>query len=142
MAAITVLNLSQAAMVIGVTHPNLIYWRKTDFLKPSSPDGYTFTDLLAGRVTVRLRRQGVSLQRLRKVVDYLRELGLDNGGKRHPLSKSLLVVSGKDIMLLDDAGLVSMLLQPGQRGVLGVADLKQEQAKTAELVELMQKAAV
>ncbi len=142
MAATTVLNVTKAAMIIGITHPNLVYWRRIDFLKASSPEGYTFADLLAGRVTVRLRKQGVSLQRLRKVVDYLRELGLDNDGKRHPLSKPLLVVSGEDIMLLDSAGLVSMLLQPGQRGVLGVADLKQEQATTAELVEMMQKAAV
>lgn len=65
-----------------VTLRQLQYWDERNFVRPSltSRQGrgrkrlYSFQDLVALKVTADLRRQGVSLQEIRKVADHLRSL--------------------------------------------------------------------
>jgi DNA-binding transcriptional MerR regulator len=74
----------------GVSPRQLQYWDEEGFLSPSlrRSEGkgrrrlYTFRDLVSLRVVVELRRAGVSLQLIRRVVDHLRNLDYD-----HPLTE-------------------------------------------------------
>ncbi len=136
-------NQAQAALIMGINHQTLHYWTKTDFLAPSSehPKRFSFTDLVAGRVAVRLRKQGIPLQRLRKVVEILRELDIGNG-KKHPLAEHVVVVLGEDVQLVDSKGLVSLLARPGQRGLVGVVDVLQEIEMAAEGRDYLSRAAM
>lgn len=68
----------------GLTQRQLRYWDRSGFARPSVARGsgrgsrrlYSFPDLVALRVAGSLRREGVPLPRIRKVVDHLK--GLDH----------------------------------------------------------------
>ena len=69
-------------LLTGLTLRQLQYWDERDFVRPSltARQGrgrkrlYSFQDLVAIRVAADLRREGVSLQEIRKVADHLRAL--------------------------------------------------------------------
>jgi DNA-binding transcriptional MerR regulator len=98
----------QAARIAGVTYRQLDYWTRTGLLpKPEQPArgkgsrrGYAFLDLVRVRVVASLKRQGVSVQMIRRVLDALTE-------KWHvddPLLQGRLVIVGADLLWdLDDA---------------------------------------
>ena len=71
--------------VLGISQPRLSYWIKTGILRPrrKGKKGYhkggkhcptllSFHDFMELKTLVSLRRQGLSLQRIRKVLDYIR----------------------------------------------------------------------
>ncbi len=66
----------------GLTLRRLQYWDERDFIRPSltARQGrgrkrlYNFQDVVALKVAADLRREGVSLQEIRKVADHLRSL--------------------------------------------------------------------
>jgi DNA-binding transcriptional MerR regulator len=109
----------QAARLTGVPYARLDYWARTGFLRPTIAQSrgrgharlYSFRDLVALKTAMELRKLGVSLQALRRVVRYLRKLK----GLEHPLAQARLVVVGNDVALVEDEQqLVSMLKAPGQ----------------------------
>ncbi|MBV8527697.1 MAG: DUF433 domain-containing protein [Candidatus Dormibacteraeota bacterium] len=84
----------------GLSKRQLQYWDEQRFLRPTLSAGrgrghprlYAFRDLVALRVAADLRRQGISLQLIRKVDRYLRKLDYD-----HPLSELTFRVLGAEL---------------------------------------------
>jgi predicted RNase H-like HicB family nuclease/DNA-binding transcriptional MerR regulator len=85
----------------GVTYRQLVHWDKTGLVGSSvraaagrgSRRVYSFEDLVALRVVARLREADISLQTVRRAVQYL---------KRHtdrPLSRFALIPSGKKVLV-------------------------------------------
>jgi DNA-binding transcriptional MerR regulator len=107
------------AALAGTNIKTLHYWDKSGFLSPSVAKShgagsrrlYSFADLVAVRVTLRLREAGISLQSLRKVVKRLQQ----HQGLSHPLAECYLLTDGKEVFLPNGERLVAILRQPGQR---------------------------
>jgi DNA-binding transcriptional MerR regulator len=120
-------QVADVVRLTGVNRKSLHYWDRTGFLKPSisSPNGagskrvYAFQDVVAARVALQLRTAGISLQAVRRVVQFLRlRKGLQN-----PLAENVLLTDGSDVYLKEDnAPLKSVLRSPGQ-GHLFMVDL-------------------
>lgn len=118
----------EAVRVSGVPYQRLDYWDRSGFAPPSlckasgkgSDRRYSFKDLVALRVANELRKQGVSLQKLRKVVRFLRQYK----GQDATLASTRLVVSGDDVFVREsDEQVVSALKEPGQAVLAFVVNL-------------------
>ncbi|MEE2924820.1 MAG: MerR family transcriptional regulator [bacterium] len=69
----------EVARIIDISYRQIQYWDKTNFIKPSYRRKskyrlYTFTDLFQLKISKVLRRQGFSIQKLRKTIEVLRKL--------------------------------------------------------------------
>ena len=72
-------RVPEVCKVIGISYRQLDYWARTGLVTPSVRDAggsgtqrlYSFQDLLQLKVIKNLLDTGVSLQRIRKAVDYL-----------------------------------------------------------------------
>jgi DNA-binding transcriptional MerR regulator len=113
-------TLREAASIAGLPFSTLNYWHRTGLLSPSLPaprarcaSGYTFRDLVAVRALVGLRRAGVSLQALRRVVSWIQEQG-DAGCSAEALAGSVLLLAGDDVQVIRDGRGFSALRSPGQ----------------------------
>lgn len=94
------------AKVVGVPYSTLDYWARTKFITPSIQDAegrgsrrlYSFRDVVALRVAKRLRDEGISLRRLRKVVSFLEQHfpEIESG-----LAMAVLVSDGKRVFLVE-----------------------------------------
>lgn len=81
---------AQARALAGLSKRQLQYWDERDFIRPGlaarqgrgRPRLYSFRDLVSLRVAASLLRGGISLQKIRKVVEHLRTLDYD-----HPLTE-------------------------------------------------------
>lgn len=106
----------------GIPVQTLHHWAKTGFIVPSIRDGkgpgsrrlYSFRDVLSLRVARRLRDEGISMAKLRRVVSHLR----DKEGVENPLVETFLVVKGDDVVIACSDQAFSVLKNPGQ-GYLG-----------------------
>jgi len=118
-----------AAKIARVPYTSVNYWARSGFIVPSVRGSggqgvyrrYSFVDVVSLRVAGELRRGGVSLQGLRRVVRYLRRKhGLD-----HPLSEAVLVTDGHDVFKVVAGGdaALSVLREPGQSAMVHVLDL-------------------
>jgi len=107
--------------IVGISYRQLDYWARTDLVTPSIRDAkgsgtqrlYSFQDLVALRVIKRLLDAGVSLQRVRKAVDYLQDLD-------EPASGVTLFSDGKGVYQAHSPEAVIDLLNKGQ-GVFAIA---------------------
>lgn len=124
-------NSKQVCTVTGISRRQLIDWDAKGVVKPSvrpaagrgSKRLYSYPDLLALRVVKGLRDLGISLQRIRKCVRYLRRHLPDIS---QPLSFCTLVTDGQTIQLVEDRKtLIDTVKNPGQRAWarLSVCDL-------------------
>ncbi|MGI8415097.1 MAG: DUF433 domain-containing protein [Nakamurella sp.] len=113
-----------AAALTGATHGQLSYWRRgpSPVLRPevrsTRPMLYSFRDLVALRTCVFLRER-VSLQRIRKALD-----SLDQLGEEGHLSEHTLVADGGSIILVrspDEA--IDLVRQPGQSVMAVMSDV-------------------
>ena len=110
--------------VTGVDKMTLNFWARTNFVPPSIQDSagkgtfrrWSFEDIVAIRTAKHLRDQGLSLQKLRRVADFLGDIT----SMRQPLASAWLIVQGEDVFLTDGQGVVSLLEQPGQMAVPAV----------------------
>lgn len=100
---------------------------------------FSFRDVVALRALVRLRERGVSLQRLRKVGEYLRE----SRGWESPLSRAWLVLAGDDVHLLAGGQIESTLKDPGQLGLAPAmfVSLEETAREVRQAAESLRKAA-
>lgn len=111
-----------ACKAAGVTYRQLDYWARTRIVEPSvriatgsgSQRLYSFRDILVIKVVKRLLDSGVSLQQIRRAVEYLRHLGIDD------LAQVTLMSDGASIYECNSVDEVYDLLQGGQ-GVFGIA---------------------
>ena len=128
----------QVCSIVGITYRQLDYWARTDLLRPSIADAkgsgsqrrYAYADVLQLKVIKSLLDGGVSLQAVRKVIEYLRaNMGED-------LASANLVLDGsKSVLCRSDEELVDLLKRgQGVLNIVPVAGLKGEvDAKVLEL---------
>lgn len=135
---------SEAAKLTGLTVRQLDHWDRTGFIRPSlapaagkgSARLYSFLDVVQLRVARELRDAGVSLQALRRIVDYLCEVE----ELEHPLAEARLVVNGSDVMLVRGRKeLVSVLAAPGQSVLRFVLDLPKVVKELQEGIKKLRK---
>ena len=89
----------------GVSARQVEHWATTDVVRPSitaagkgTRRGYSFKDLVALRVAKRLKDEGISLQKIRKALAYLRK---NFPEKKEPLAELRFLTDGETIFLLD-----------------------------------------
>ncbi len=98
-------NTKTISQIIGVTARQLGYWDKTGLLKPSIAQAegrgtrrlYSFLDMVQIRTAKALRDQGMSLQKIRRCVAYLRKQRKE---VEHPLAELKLLTDGQTIFVL------------------------------------------
>ncbi len=74
-------NSKTVSKILGIPLRVIDYWDRTNFIKPSVNEAsgygsmrlYSFTDLIQFKVAKFLRDQGLSLQKIRKSLNYLRK---------------------------------------------------------------------
>lgn len=117
-----------AATLSGASVRQLAYWRsgrslepllRPENFRPRARVAYSFQDIVALRTFVYLRGQSVSLQRVRKAVQSLRELG-----EYEHLSSYTLVAIGRDVVWrVSSDQAVDLTRQPGQRVIAEMVDI-------------------
>ncbi len=93
------------AAITGLSQRQIDYWDKTHFIKPSlaTPSGkgtrrlYDFVDLVQFRVAASLKEKGISLQKMRKCIAYLKKSG---DKLANPLTALRFVTDGESIFVL------------------------------------------
>lgn len=107
--------------VTGVSYRQLDYWTTTGLVSPSvrSAEGsgsqrlYSFEDVLQLKVIKQLLDTGVSLQRIRQAIEFVRERGLS-------MKNLTLLSDGTSVYAVDDQREIVDLIQRGQ-GVFAIA---------------------
>ena len=120
-----------ARRIVGVSQRCLDYWDERGIVKPSfsqasgkgSERRYAFDDLLKLTLVKKLRSAGLSLQRIRKGLDVLRE----RSPKEDPLLDEVLVADGANFYCIKDDQ-VEDVLAGGQLvfSVVAVGRIRQE----------------
>ncbi|MFQ5862399.1 MAG: MerR family transcriptional regulator [Candidatus Brocadiales bacterium] len=98
-------NTKAVCNVIGITPRQVQYWDETNFIKPSirqatghgSSRLYSFLDLVQMRVAKALLDGGVSLQKIRKSLEYLRAHAPE---VRKPLAEMRFITDGDTVFVL------------------------------------------
>jgi len=90
--------------VVGITYRQLNYWAKIGFIKPSikqsgkkSRRRYSFADLVRLRTAKELLDNGISLQKIRKAMNYLKKR---DPQIKEPLVQLKFLTNGKSIYTL------------------------------------------
>ncbi|MBA4393668.1 MAG: hypothetical protein C0407_08965 [Desulfobacca sp.] len=98
-------NSKIVSKIIGIPLRVIDYWDRTDFIKPSVKEAsgygsirlYSFTDLIQFRVARSFREKGLSLQKIRKSLHYLRKHLPE---VENPLAKLSFLTDGDTLFLL------------------------------------------
>lgn len=114
-------RVPEVCRIVGISYRQLDYWARTELVTPSIRDAhgsgtqrlYSFQDLVTLRVIKRLLDAGVSLQRVRKAVEYLDEIDVQASGVT-------IFSDGKGVYQADSPEAVIDLLNKGQ-GVFAIA---------------------
>ena len=122
--------------IVSISYRQLDYWTTTGLVTPSvrNAEGsgsqrlYAFDDIVQLKVIKSLLDAGVSLQRIRAALEFVRERGLS-------LRNLTLLADGDNIYALDDNQEVIDLLARGQ-GVFAIAVAPVYQAVEAEVTSM------
>lgn len=106
---------------VGITYRQLDYWTTTELVRPSVRDAggsgsqrlYSFDDIVKLKVIKNLLDAGVSLQRIRQALEFVRDRGLS-------LRNITLLSDGTSVYAMDDERDIIDLLSKGQ-GVFAIA---------------------
>ncbi len=98
-------NSKAVSSIIGIPTRVIDYWDRTAFIKPSISEAsgygsvrlYSFTDLIQFRVAKFLRDQELSLQKIRKSLNFLRKHLLE---VEQPLAELRFLTDGETIFVL------------------------------------------
>jgi DNA-binding transcriptional MerR regulator len=123
-------SADQASRFTGCTSHQLRYWDRISLVKPSvqSTGGrpgvrrlYSFRDLVALRVIKSLLEGGMSLQRVRRAIEFLRK----KAGLEEHLSELRLVTDGKSIFKVcrTDGELLDALKEGQMAFFLAIGDI-------------------
>lgn len=134
-------NAKTACRITGLSYRQLDYWDRSHFIKPSWQEAtgigsvrlYTFVDLVQLRVAKMLREQGLSLQKIRKCVTFLKTHAPE---VEKPLVQLRLLTDGESIFVLTkDPKVMVDTLRGGQLVFsLALAEIVEEvRGKVAEL---------
>ena len=128
----------QVCSIIGITYRQLDYWARTHLIRPSVADArgsgtqrrYSYRDLVELKVIKSLLDAGVSLQKARKAIEFLRSQPED-------IAAASLVLNGTDsVLVVRDSGELVDLLRQGQ-GVFSIMALDGVKAEVdAAITEL------
>jgi len=133
-------STGEAVKITGVSFYNIDYWARTRFISPSVAEAqgtgterrYSFSDLIALRVAGELRAAGVSTQKLRRIVEFLRV----RKGLAQPLAECRLIVTGNDVQLASSPEkIMSVLRAPGQTSFAFVFDLARTVAEMKQKID-------
>jgi DNA-binding transcriptional MerR regulator len=114
----------QVCEIVGITYRQLDYWARQNLLRPSVADAtgsgsqrlYSYRDIVDLKVVKQLLDGGVSLQKARKAIEFLRDqLGED-------LASADLVLDGPNSLLVRTDDELIDLFRRGQ-GVLNLVKL-------------------
>ena len=114
-------RVPEVCRIVGISYRQLDYWARTDLVTPSVRDAkgsgtqrlYSFQDLVSLKVIKNLLDTGVSLQRVRKAVEYLHTM-------ERPPHGVMLMSDGHGVYEADSPEAVVDLLNQGQ-GVFAIA---------------------
>src|SRR5262245_4439013 len=98
-------NAKTACRITSLSYRQLDYWDRTHLIKPSLQEAkgtcsarlYNFVDLVQLRVAKVLREKGISLQKLRKCLTYLKKRAPE---VEKPLAQLRLLTDGDSIFVL------------------------------------------
>jgi len=101
-------NSKAVSKIIGIPTRVIDYWDRTNFIKPSISEAsgygsvrlYSFTDLIQFRVANFLRDKGLSLQKIRKSLNYLRKHIPE---VENPLAQLRFLTDGETIFVLTNS---------------------------------------
>ncbi|OGW52182.1 MAG: hypothetical protein A2Y81_02635 [Nitrospirae bacterium RBG_13_43_8] len=119
-------NTKSIAKILGLSIRQIDYWDRTHFIKPSVSEAsgygsirlYSFTDLIQLKVAKTLIDKGISLQKIRKAINYLRK---NMSEVKKPLSELRFLTDGETIFVITrDKKVIIDTLKSGQL-VLSVA---------------------
>jgi DNA-binding transcriptional MerR regulator len=108
-------RVPEVQRIVGISYRQLDYWARTGLVRPSIRDAqgsgtqrlYSFQDLLVLKVIRRLLDIGVSLQKVRRAVEYLRQ-------SKQQLHAVTLVSDGQRIYTPDSTEALVDLIAGGQ----------------------------
>ncbi|MEA1964753.1 MAG: MerR family transcriptional regulator, partial [Candidatus Aerophobetes bacterium] len=90
--------------VAGISYGQLDYWARIGFIKPTIKEAkgggkrlYSFTDLVRLKTAKNLLDNGISLQKIRKAIDYLKK---HDPEIKEPLSELKFLTNGKSVFTL------------------------------------------
>lgn len=100
-------NTATVSKITGLSLRQLDYWDTKHFIKPSLKEAagygslrlYSFSDLVQLRVAKTMKDEGISLQKLRKSISYLKKHFPD---VEKPLSELRFVTDGRSIFVLTE----------------------------------------
>jgi DNA-binding transcriptional MerR regulator len=121
-------STTEICRITGIPYDTLFGWMHSGLVVPSiaQPQGrgkrarWAFRDLVAIKTVQQLRQHGVSMQGLRRVVQYIQT----HQGIEHPLSECWLVTDGREVYMLNGEKLLSLLRKPGQLTLFHLVDMK------------------
>jgi predicted RNase H-like HicB family nuclease len=98
-------NTKAVSKILGLTLRQIDYWDKTHFIKPSVKEAagygsarlFSFEDLIRMKVAKTLTDSGISLQKIRKALSYLKKNMPDI---EHPLSDLKFLTDGETVFVL------------------------------------------
>ena len=98
-------NTKAISGITGLSQRQIDYWDRTHFIKPSVSDAagkgsirlYSFNDLIQLKVAKTLMDKGVSLQKIRKALTYLKK---NMPGVEKPLSELKFLTDGETIFVI------------------------------------------
>lgn len=100
-----IFSAEQAACISGCTLRQLRYWRDTGLIEPAVPpeknggrEGYDFRNLVELRTVIGMLKRGISLQKIRKTLGFLRQ----KSKITRPLSECKLITDGSTIFEICD----------------------------------------
>ncbi len=109
-------NTKTIHKITGLTVRRIDYWDRTHFIKPSVSEAsghgsvrlYSFTDLVQMRVAKTLLDEGISLQKIRKAITYLKKNMPD---VKKPLSQLKFVTDGSTLFVItrDEKRIIDVL---------------------------------
>jgi predicted RNase H-like HicB family nuclease len=113
-------NTITVCKITGLSKRQVDYWDTTHFIKPSISEAsgygsvrlYSFTDLIQLKVAKTLKDAGISLQKIRKSLNYLRKHipEIEN-----PLAEMRFITDGESIFVLtSDKNIILDTLKGGQ----------------------------
>jgi uncharacterized protein (DUF433 family) len=131
--ALIALARDRAAEVAGLTQRQVDYWASTGLVQPTvdrrlSPQRpvrlYGYVDLMSLMVAAELRRRGVSLQNVRRIVGHLRDRGYPR-----PLTQIVFATIGTNVYFQLEDGTWEGGAQPTQIVMHEVLDLEPLRAR-------------
>jgi predicted RNase H-like HicB family nuclease len=98
-------NTKAVSKIAGLSTRQIDYWDRTHFIKPSVSEAsgygsvrlYSFNDLVQLKVAKTLMDKGISLQKIRKAINYLKK---NMPEVRKPLSELRFLTDGETIFVL------------------------------------------